>query len=322
MKESVKFIEIFDRFNTDEKARAHLEEIRWERGIVCPHCECDDQTKFSTIRANPDSKVRAGLRYCSECRRQFTVTVGTIFEDSHIPLRKWVIAWYLLCASKKGISSLQIQRMLDLGSYRTALFMMHRIRHALRDSIFTHKLGGTVEVDEAYIGGKSKTEGRATGSPYDNKTPVMALVERDGNLRTVMLERVTGKDVMEAIHANIAPLSTVVTDKAPLFKPLKGKFFHHAVHHKGGEFARKVNDKFTAHSNTAESSFSLLKRGVIGTFHSVSKKHLPLYLAEFDHRWNHRHVTDAERTDAALRKAEGKRLTYKPKKERASEERK
>jgi len=126
-------IQIIDQFPTDETAREHLESIRWKGGIVCPHCKCSDQSKFSTVAANAEKKVRAGLRWCASCEKQFTVTIGTIFEDSHIPLRKWLIAWYLICSSKKGISSLQLQRNLELGSYRTALFMAHRIRFALKD---------------------------------------------------------------------------------------------------------------------------------------------------------------------------------------------
>src|SRR5205823_5169566 len=129
--------EIQSRFGTDEKARRYLEEIRWPNGVVCPHCKNADQKRIWEIAENSEQKIRAGLYHCAECDKQFTVTVGTIFEDSHIPLRKWLVAWYLLCSSKKGISSLQIQRMLGLGSYRTALFMMHRIRYALAHPAFT-----------------------------------------------------------------------------------------------------------------------------------------------------------------------------------------
>src|SRR2546421_12555710 len=148
--------EIQSRFGTDEKARQYLEEIRWPNGVVCPHCKNAEQERIWAIKASSTAKIRAGLRQCAACKKQFTVTVGTIFEDSHIPLRKWLVAWYLLCSSKKGISALQIQRMLGLGSYRSAWFMMHRIRYALADQAFSGKLGsggGTVEVDETYVGG-------------------------------------------------------------------------------------------------------------------------------------------------------------------------
>ena len=136
------------RFGTDEKARRYLEEIRWPNGVVCPHCKNTNHKRIWEIKENQSKNIRAGLYHCAECKKQFTVTVGTIFEDSHIPLRKWLVAWYLLCSSKKGIFSLQIQRMLGLGSYRTALFMMHRIRYALAQPAFTGMLKGVVEMDE------------------------------------------------------------------------------------------------------------------------------------------------------------------------------
>src|SRR6266403_2176345 len=162
--------EIASRFSTDEAARRYLEEIRWGHGVVCPHCKAATQKLIWKIKENRAKKIRAGLYHCSVCDKQFTVTVGTIFEDSHVPLRKWLVAWYLLCSSKKGISSLQIQRMLGLGSYRTALFMMHRIRYALAHPNFTKQLTGVVEIDETYVGGKA-TGSRKTGRSRDsNKT--------------------------------------------------------------------------------------------------------------------------------------------------------
>src|SRR5271170_7702658 len=144
-------IQIILRFDTDEKARKHLEGVLWKDGVVCPHCKCNDQTKIAERTVNLDKKIRAGLRFCSNCKSQFTVTVGTVFEDSKIPLRKWLIAWYLLCSSKKGISSLQLQRLLELGSYRTSLFMAHRIRHALKETGYPEKLDGIVEADECFV---------------------------------------------------------------------------------------------------------------------------------------------------------------------------
>src|SRR5438445_9134694 len=170
--------EIQLRFGTDEAARAYLEEIRWPDGVVCPHCKNADQSRIWEIKASPTARIRAGLRQCAECKKQFTCTVGTIFEDSHIPLRKWLVAWYLLCSSKKGISSLQIQRMLGLGSYRTALFMMHRIRYAISHPNFTGMLKGTVEGDECYLGGRRF--GRGHHGKLDNKSCVVSLVERGG----------------------------------------------------------------------------------------------------------------------------------------------
>ena len=162
-------------------------------------------------QSQPAEKVRAGLRYCSDCKRQFTVTVGTIFEDSHIPLRKWLVAWYLLCSSKKGISSLQIQRMLGLGSYRTALFMMHRIRYALLQPIFQEKLSGTIEADETYVGGKNI--GKSWARKMDNKTPVVALVQRGSDVRAQVMNRTTGRNLKKMIRENVLICSEVHTDE-------------------------------------------------------------------------------------------------------------
>jgi transposase-like protein len=300
--------EIQSRFATDEAARQYLEEIRWPDGVVCPHCKNADQERIWEIKASKTAKIRAGLRQCAKCKNQFTVTVGTIFEDSHIPLRKWLVAWYLLCASKKGISSLQIQRMLGLGSYRTALFMMHRIRFALKQPAFTGMLKGVVEVDETYIGGHRTKVGPGYKK---NKTAVVSLVERGGTKRSFVMERVTGPNLKNAIMEHVQDGSIVCTDDYFGYRPMPRIFTHKPVKHSREEYARKEGD-FTAHTNTVESSFSLLKRGIVGTFHQVSKKHLPLYLAEFDHRFNHRKVTDGERTVSALKLAEGKRLTLKP----------
>src|SRR5205085_752852 len=202
--------QIQSRFGTDEAARRYLEEIRWGHGVVCPHCKNTDQKRIWEIKENRAKKIRAGLYHCAKCDKQFTVTVGTIFEDSHIPLRKWLVAWYLLCSSKKGISSLQIQRMLGLGSYRTALFMMHRIRYALAQPAFTGMLKGVVEIDETYIGGK--ISGKGTGGHTPNKTCVVSLVERGGNARSLVLGRVTSENLYGAIMDHVQDGSTVVTD--------------------------------------------------------------------------------------------------------------
>src|SRR5580692_8232163 len=199
-------IQIIDRFPTDEAACLHFEGIRWKDGIVCPHCQCKDQAKFSNINPNPAAKTRAGLRWCSDCKKPFTVTIGTIFESSHIPLRKWLIAWYMVCSSKKGISSLQLQRNLELGSYRTALFMTHRIRHAIKDPVFNDKLSGTVEVDETYIGGKQKYVGRGSRT---GKVPVVSLLERGGKVRSQVMKHVTGKNLKAAIRKNVEELSEI-----------------------------------------------------------------------------------------------------------------
>jgi transposase-like protein len=296
--------EIMQRFATDDAAREYLEHILWPSGPVCPHCKNADAKRIWKIQANVEKNIRPGLYRCAACDKEFTVTVNTIFEDSHIPLRKWLVAWYLINSSKKGISSLQLQRQLNLGSYRTALFMAHRIRHALHDPSFLDKLDGTVECDETWVGGKV----RGKGHHYvGNKTPVVSLVERGGRVRSQILPRVTGKNLKAVLTENVEPSAAIITDDFSGYrKAAKGFRSHEAVNHSAGEYVR--GDVFT---NTVESSFSLLKRGVVGTFHSVSRKHLPLYVGEFDHRWNHRKVTDGERTVAGLRKAAGRRLKYR-----------
>lgn len=303
-------IQLFDRFGTDEKARQHLEGVLWKNGVVCPHCKCHDQTKIAERTANPDKKIRAGLRFCSNCKSQFTVTVGTVFEDSKIPLRKWLIAWYMICSSKKGISSLQLQRNLELGSYRTALFMAHRIRHALKENGYAEKLSGIIEADETFMGGVST--GKGTGCMAGGKIPVMAMVQRGGPVRSKVMPSVNGANLRQAIRDNVQICSEVHTDANFAYRGLEPKFTHKSVKHNAGEYSRHEGENVIT-TASVESFFSLLKRGVVGTFHHVSAQHLPLYLAEFDHRHNCRKMTDGERTDVGLTKAAGKRLMmYQP----------
>jgi transposase-like protein len=294
-----------------------LEAIRWPNGPVCPHCKNTDAKKIWKIQPNEAKKIRAGLYHCAECNGQFTVTVKTIFEDSHIPLRKWLVAWYLICSSKKGISAVQIQRSLGLGSYRTAWMMMHKIRHAMKDPAFNAPLDGTVECDETFVGGKprpgaeaSKDSGYRKGS---KKVPVVALVQRDGNVRTKVVANVTQKNLRLFLATNASQNAILNTDQNNMYKPI-GKSWerHDVVNHSDKEYARHNADGTVSHVNSCESFFSLLKRGVMGAFHHVSKEHLHRYCDEFSFRWNHRSVTDGERMVSGLQKSEGKRITYKP----------
>jgi transposase-like protein len=305
--------QIMKHFGTDDAAREYLETVRWPNGPVCPHCGNCDAARIYAIAPNPAKKIRAGLRQCKECSKQFTVTVGTIFEDSHIPLRKWLVAWYMLCSSKKGISALQMQRMLELGSYRSAWFMMHRIRFALRDRVFADKLGGggkIVESDETFVGGKLKGQGRGRGVYTKNKAIVMSLVERDGEVRSRGIANVTGATLGSVLREHVDERTHLMTDDyRPYRKPGKKFAAHSAVNHSAGEYVRGI-----AHTNTVEGFFSILKRGVYGTFHHVSEKYIDQYLAEFDFRYNTRErlgLNDSERTIAALKKAGGKRLTLR-----------
>jgi transposase-like protein len=262
----ITLIQLFDRFATDDKARKHLEGVLWKDGTVCPHCKCNDQMKIAERTANPDKKIRAGLRFCSNCKSQFTVTVGTVFEDSKIPLRKWLIAWYMLCSSKKGISSLQLQRNLEIGSYRTALFMAHRIRHALKETGFAEKLSGIVEVDEVSVGGVYP---QAKGTKNVNKTQVVALVQRGGPVRSKVMPTVNGANLKQAVRENVERCSQLHTDLNPAYKGLRWEYEHKTVNHSRDEFSRHEGENVVT-TASVESFFSLLKRGVVGTFHHIN----------------------------------------------------
>ena len=289
---------------TEDQARAYVESLLWPDGAVCPHCSGKDVYKMS------GDSCRAGLHRCRACEKQFTVTVGTIFEDSHLPLRTWVRAFHLMCSSKKGISALQLQRNLGLGSYRTAWHMAHRIRLAMQCEPMAGMLKGTVEVDETYVGGKRRGCGHKKG--MENKTPVVSLVERGGNKRSIVMDKVTAKNLRQAVIENVEAGTPINTDEHKGYKNLKKGFKHESVNHSAGEYVRNFKDGRTVTTNTVESSFALLKRGIVGAFHHVSKKHLHRYTGEFDYRWNERKTQDVERTKKALTQSKGKRLTYKP----------
>ncbi|MGA8826061.1 MAG: IS1595 family transposase [Syntrophobacteraceae bacterium] len=289
---------------TEDEARKILECIRWPDGIECPHCKDKD-----IVRINGKSeKVRDGLLRCKSCRKQFTVTVGTIMERSHITLRQWVQAFHSMCSHKKGVSSLQLQRNLGLHSYRSAWHLTHRIRSAMREDPLASLLKGIVEVDETYIGGKPrKTEtgesnkrGRGT-----KKAPVMAMVEREGNIISKPIENVTAKTLKSAIRQAVDRESTIMTDEWTSYQGIGSEFKggHGVINHGLGEYVRA-----DVSTNTAESFFALLKRGVHGTFHHISKKHLARYCNEFSFRWDNRKITDGERAEEAVRGIQGKRL--------------
>ena len=312
--EDLSLPEIMARFNTEEKAIEYMEAILWKNGPVCPHCQNADGSKMWKLVANQEKKVRAGLRQCAECKKQFRVTVGTIFEDSHIPLNLWIIAWYLMSGAKKGISAKQMQRHLGLGSYKSAWFLCHRIRYAMADPVFEGKMTGTVEVDECYYGPKTKGQGFKSHS----KSAVIALVDRKtGNRRSVVIDDVvTSKNLQAAVREHVAAGATLNTDEHHGYKKLKADYRHKTVRHgqqgEKREYHRVEENGEVVTTNFAESSFSLLRRGVIGNFHHISRTHLARYVAEFDFRWNSRKKTDGERTVEGLGKTAGKRLTYKP----------
>lgn len=292
-------------FHDETKAREWLEKHVWPRGPVCPHCGVSE----GHTALQGDSH-RAGLYQCNSCREQFTVTVGTVFERSKIPLTKWLMVVFLMCSSKKGISANQISRMIGV-SYKSTWFMCHRIREAMKDTSGGF-LGGNnipVEVDETYWGNEGKQKPGARG--FAHKMKVVSLVERNGKKRSFHVANVTAKTVGPILRDQIATKSRLMTDEARVYKKL-GKDFesHESVNHSAGEYSR--NDVTT---NTVESSFAILKRGLYGTFHHVSEAHLQRYAAEFDFRWNTRAklgFNDLDRTSAALKGITGKRITYRP----------
>ena len=292
---------------TDEQARAHLESLLWPNGEpVCRHCGSDNAYRMQ------GKTCRDGLCRCRDCGKQFTVTVGTIFEDTKVPLRKWVRAFHMMCSSKKGISALQLQRNLGLGSYRTAWHMAHRIRLAMKCDPLAGKLSGIVESDESYVGGKPRKKNLLGGTSAPGpgrKTPVHTLVERDGRKRTRVLPGVRAHNLRENIEALADKSSTLMTDENLAYRKVGAEFKggHKSVEHGVYEYAKPDG----SHINTAESSHALIKRGVYGTFHHVSKQHLQRYLDEFDFRWDHRKARDVDRTNTALRQVEGKRLMYR-----------
>ena len=295
------------KFHDEDKAREHIEASRWADGLVCPHCGSLNVMRMA-------GKTQAGMFLCRDCRNKFTCRTGTVMERSHIPLHKWLLAIHLMASSKKGISAHQLMRNLGLGSYRTAWFMAHRIREAMNDKSHTETggLGGkneAVEVDETYVGGKAKN--RAFKEPAPKKA-VVSLIERDGRVASFHVANVTANTVRPIIVTNVNRASTLMTDEAPLYVGV-GKEFdaHRSVNHSAGEYARLGG---YIHVNTAESFYSVLKRGITGVYHSVSEAHLHRYLAEFDFRHNNRSklgIEDTERAARALKGAEGKRLMYR-----------
>jgi len=303
-------------FSNAEDARKHLEAVRWPDGTICPHCGSLGESY--RLEAKPESKtpVRPGVWKCKGCRKQFTVTVGTIFADSHIPLHKWLMAIHLLCASKKGMSSHQLHRMLGV-TYRSAWFMTHRIRFAMSPNGTEKKLTGTVEVDETYVGGKRKGIGRRGRPSIDShKSPVVSLVQRNGNVRSFHVPTVSAKNLKEVMGANIQPGAEIMTDDFSAYDWVKTRFPNHdVIKHSAGSYSRREGTK-NVNTNTVEGFFSLLKRGIHGTFHHVSKQHLHRYLDEFDFRYNARHIEDGARTNMAIRGVAGKQLTYREAKQK------
>jgi transposase-like protein len=304
----------FELFNDEEKAREFFEKQRWPEGPVCPHCgEVNNAYKLA------GKTTRKGLYKCAGCRNKFTVTMRSIFEDSHIPLHKWFFAIHLMCASKKGMSAFQFHRMTESFygkkvSYRTAWFMFHRIRYAMTQHPMIEKLRGTVEADETWVGPKERGTGwRGTGHPQSKKRPVLALLDRErGKVRSFPMERATLENIKPIMKAHVEVGTTIQSDEANVYHFMRDEFPNHdVVTHKNKEYSRREADGRLVTTNTVEGYFSLIKRGIYGTYHHVGVPYLQQYLNEFDFRYNNRKVTDAERANLALKACDGKRLTLR-----------
>ena len=308
-------------FNDPDKAREHLEELRWPNGPVCPHCAAaaekispvevtGKQTK--TPKRGKHRPPRKGLYYCNTCKEQFTVQVGTVLEHSHIPLNKWLAAFFLMCSSKKGVSAHQLHRTLKL-SYKSAWFMAHRVREAMRKGGLAPPMGGDggiVEADETFIGDNKLYKNFKGTRGFQHKHVVLTLVDRTGEARSFHVDRATGASILPIVEKNIAKEATIATDDAGHYRPLRKRGRRHEnVSHVQDEWVRG-----DIHTNTVEGYFSIFKRGMKGVYQHCSEKHLHRYLAEFDFRYSNRvklGVDDTERTLRAIHGAEGKRLTYR-----------
>jgi transposase-like protein len=299
-------------FQNEAKAREHLEALRWPDGAYCPRC---GQTE--TVKKLGGAAADLGQYNCRDCRKKFTVTVGTVFERSHIPLTSWLLAFHLMTASKKGMSAHQLHRMLGV-TYKTAWFMAHRIREAMApakgEAGPKGGEGKIVEADETVIGGKERNKRLSKRNPKNigavGKQIAFALVERGGHVRSWHVANVTGKTLRPIIVSQIDRASTLMTDEAGQYRHVGSEFARHGrVNHGIEEYVRG-----DCHTNTIEGYFSILKRGITGVYHHVSEAHLKRYLAEFDFRYNERSalgVSDRERADKALHGIAGKRLTYR-----------
>lgn len=292
-------------FHDETKARQFFEAQRWPDGPYCPFCGSYDQ-----VQRLGGVAAERGLCHCKDCRKKFSVTVGTVMERSKIPLTKWLMAFRLMASSKKGISAHQMHRMLGV-TYKTAWFLCHRVREAMglpKDAGPIGGAGKTVEADETYVGGKARNAKK--GKPTPKKHAVVALVERGGKLRAKHVPDVTAKTIREVIVTQASRKSDLATDESLVYEHL-GKEFnaHHTVNHSEKEYVKGKGS-----TNTNEAFFSLLKRRVYGTHHAISEAHLNRYVTEAAFMWNNRvanGIDDAERANAAIRGAAGKRLTYR-----------
>jgi transposase-like protein len=291
-------------FHNEEAAFAHLEKMIWAGEPTCPHCGGVD--RITKVKANPEKRIRIGLWRCGQCKGQFTVKVGTVFEHGRMPLHKMLQALYLMTSSKKGISAHQLHRLLEI-TYKTAWFLAHRIREALRSGDLG-PMGGIVEVDETFIG---NIKGAEKKRGWSHKMKVLSLVSREtGEKRSVVIDFVDTATIMPIVAANIAKEAIVMTDDSGVYRTVANSFHAHGVvNHSAEEYVVGI-----AHTNTIEGSFSIFKRGMKGVYQHCAEKHLHRYLAEFDFRYSNRAAlgfNDTARADEAIKGIVGKRLTYR-----------
>jgi ISXO2-like transposase domain/Transposase zinc-ribbon domain len=303
------------RFSDEGEAYRFLEDVLWPNGAVCPHCGVVGNARYLEPR-NGGRKTRSGkiskrrVWQCreKECRKQFSVLVGTVFAESHIPLNKWVLGICEMFSDKNGVSAHELSRKLDI-SLEAAWFMGHRLRYAIAEDD-GEPMRGIVEADETYMGGKISGKGIGRGAYEQNKTPVVTLVQRGGQIRSRAMTTVDGRNLAAALRNNVDPDAILMTDTNPGYIKAGREFRgHYSVNHNQDEYVRGRGPA-AAHVNTAEGFFSQLKRSIDGTHHQVSKRHLSRYLAEHDYKRNTREMSDGERMVRAIRKAAGKRLMY------------
>jgi transposase-like protein len=290
-------------YNDDDAAREHLEGLLWPHGAVCPRCGVTGERVTKLM----GKSTRPGVYKCKDCRKPFSVTVGTVMERSHVALSKWVLAAHFMSSSKKGMSAHQLHRLLGTN-YETAWFLFHRLRECAKN-LTPSPIGGknkAVEADETYVGGKAKN--KAFGPP-PKKAAVFALIEREGEVRSFHVANVTAKTLRPIITKHASRKSHLMTDEARVYPAIGDEFAGHStVNHSADEYVRMGG---FAHTNTIESHFAIIKRAVYGTYHAISEAHLHRYLSEFDFKANSRAMSDFERTDALLKGGKGKRLMYR-----------
>lgn len=304
-KEELNLVTLAQKYSDEDKARELLESMLWPDGPVCPHCKNHKEKAIYRLQPKEGSKTRKGVCKCGACRKQFTVTVGTVFEDSHIKINTWLMAIFIMCSSKKAVSSHQLHRMLGV-TYKTAWFMSHRIRFAFSDDKNV-KLKGVVEIDETFVGGEGDRKTRLS-----RLTPVMALIEQGGNMKARVVPNVSFKSLGPVLREEVQKDAVICSDENTAYQTVDKEFkAHHTVNHSKYEYILKTTDGISAGTNHCESFFSLLKRGVHGAWHSVSREHLHRYVGEFAFRWNTRKLSDGDRMEAAVPLATGKRLTYR-----------